>query len=86
MNAVWPRAIGSWHGINRTPRPYCCSGQVLPGNQFGVKNMFVIAGEALIDFIAAPDGRYQPVAGGAPFNFARALALQGVTADRKSVV
>ena len=42
--------------------------------------MFVIAGEALIDFIAAPDGLYQPVAGGAPFNFARALALQGVTA------
>lgn len=42
--------------------------------------MFVIVGEALIDFIAAPDGRYQPVAGGAPFNFARALALQGVAA------
>lgn len=42
--------------------------------------MFVIAGEALIDFIAASDGRYQPVAGGAPFNFARALALQGIEA------
>jgi fructokinase len=42
--------------------------------------MFVIAGEALIDFIAAPDGRYQPVAGGAPFNFSRALALQGINA------
>ncbi len=40
--------------------------------------MFVIAGEALIDFIATPDGSYRPVAGGAPYNFARALALQGV--------
>ncbi len=40
--------------------------------------MLVIAGEALIDFIAAPDGSYRPVAGGAPYNFARALALQGV--------
>ncbi len=42
--------------------------------------MFVIAGEALIDFIAASDGRYQPVAGGAPYNFSRALALQGIDA------
>jgi fructokinase len=42
--------------------------------------MFVIAGEALIDFIAGSDGRYQPVAGGAPYNFARALALQGIDA------
>lgn len=40
--------------------------------------MFVVAGEALIDFIATPDGSYRPVAGGAPYNFARALALQGV--------
>lgn len=40
--------------------------------------MFVVAGEALIDFIATPDGHYRPVAGGAPYNFARALALQGV--------
>ena len=38
--------------------------------------MFVIAGEALIDLFVQPDGRYQPVAGGAPYNFARALALQ----------
>lgn len=43
--------------------------------------MLVIAGGALIDFMAAPDGRYQPVADGAPFNFARALALQGVAAS-----
>lgn len=42
--------------------------------------MFVIAGEALVDFIAAEDGRYRAVAGGAPYNFARALALQGVAA------
>ena len=42
--------------------------------------MFAVAGEALIDFIAAADGRYRPMAGGAPFNFSRALALQGVPA------
>lgn len=42
--------------------------------------MFAVAGEALIDFIAAADGRYRPLAGGAPFNFSRALALQGVAA------
>lgn len=40
--------------------------------------MIVVAGEALIDFIAVPDGSYRPVAGGAPFNFSRALAMQGV--------
>jgi fructokinase len=40
--------------------------------------MFAVAGEALIDFIAAADGRYRPMVGGAPFNFSRALALQGV--------
>ena len=40
--------------------------------------MFVIAGEALIDFIATDVSSFRPVAGGAPFNFARALALQGV--------
>ncbi len=42
--------------------------------------MFAVAGEALIDFIAVADGRYRPMAGGAPFNFSRALALQGVSA------
>ena len=41
--------------------------------------MFTIAGEALIDFFAKADGSYRPVAGGAPYNFARALALQGET-------
>lgn len=40
--------------------------------------MFVVAGEALIDFISTGDGRYRPMAGGAPFNFSRALALQNV--------
>ena len=39
--------------------------------------MFVIAGEALIDLFATPDGMFRPAAGGAPYNFARALALQG---------
>ena len=42
--------------------------------------MFLIAGEALIDMVATPEGTYRPVPGGAPFNFARALALQGLGA------
>lgn len=36
------------------------------------------AGEALIDLIVQPDGRYEPCPGGAVFNLTRALALQGV--------
>lgn len=37
-----------------------------------------VAGEALIDLVAQPDGRYEPCLGGAPFNLARALARQGI--------
>jgi fructokinase len=40
--------------------------------------MFIVAGESLIDLVARPDGSYQPVPGGGPYNFARALALQGM--------
>lgn len=36
------------------------------------------AGEALIDLIVQPDGRYEPCPGGAVFNLTRALARQGV--------
>jgi len=36
------------------------------------------AGEALIDLVAQPDGRMLPCWGGAAYNLARALALQGV--------
>jgi len=36
------------------------------------------AGEALIDFIANPDGRFEPCLGGAVYNLTRALARQGV--------
>ncbi len=36
------------------------------------------AGEALIDLIAQPDGRFEPCLGGAVFNLTRALARQGV--------
>jgi fructokinase len=43
--------------------------------------LFIISGEALIDFMARADGSYVPAVGGAPFNFARALALQGVPAS-----
>lgn len=37
-----------------------------------------VAGEALIDFIAQADGRFEPCLGGAPYNLTRALARQGV--------
>lgn len=40
--------------------------------------MFLVAGESLIDLVAEPDGRFRPIAGGAPFNYACALALQGL--------
>jgi fructokinase len=40
--------------------------------------MYLIAGESLIDMVATPEGSFLPVAGGAPYNFARALALQGI--------
>ena len=36
------------------------------------------AGEALIDMIAGPDGRFEPCLGGAVYNLTRALARQGV--------
>ncbi len=36
------------------------------------------AGEALIDFIAHPDGRFEPCLGGAVYNLTRALARQGI--------
>jgi len=36
------------------------------------------AGEALIDFIAHADGRFEPCLGGAVYNLTRALARQGV--------
>ena len=37
------------------------------------------AGEALIDFIANADGRFEPCLGGAVYNLTRALARQGVS-------
>jgi len=36
------------------------------------------AGEALIDLIAGPDGRFEPCLGGAVYNLTRALARQGI--------
>jgi fructokinase len=42
--------------------------------------MFQIAGESLIDMVATAEGSFLPVPGGAPYNFARALALQGLPA------
>ena len=36
------------------------------------------AGEALIDFIANADGRFEPCLGGAVYNLTRAIARQGV--------
>jgi fructokinase len=40
--------------------------------------MVVVCGEALIDVVKNPDGTEQSVAGGGPFNTARALARLGV--------
>lgn len=37
-----------------------------------------VAGEALIDLIRSPDGRYLPCLGGALYNLSRALSRQGV--------
>jgi fructokinase len=39
--------------------------------------MIVVAGEALIDLIAAPDGRLSTVPGGGPYNCARTVARLG---------
>ena len=36
------------------------------------------AGEALIDMIRNPDGRFEPCIGGAVYNLTRALARQGI--------
>jgi fructokinase len=40
--------------------------------------MYVVLGESLIDMVAGPHGDFSPVPGGGPYNFARALALQGI--------
>jgi fructokinase len=42
------------------------------------KALFVL-GEALMDCVAQADGRLLPLAGGSPYNLARAAALQGVS-------
>lgn len=39
--------------------------------------MFAALGEALVDLIEHPDGRYEPCLGGSVCNFARAMARQG---------
>lgn len=39
-----------------------------------------LAGEALIDLIASPDGSFTPCLGGAVYNLARALSRQGIGA------
>lgn len=38
-----------------------------------------VAGEALIDLIARPDGAFEPCLGGAVYNLCRALSLQGLS-------
>ncbi len=40
--------------------------------------MIVIAGDALVDLIVRPDGELVPVAGGGPYNAARAVARLGM--------
>lgn len=39
--------------------------------------MFAAVGEALVDLIEHPDGRFEPCLGGSVCNFTRAMALQG---------
>lgn len=43
--------------------------------------MIVVAGEALIDLVAEPDGRYRAVPGGSPANVAVGLARLGVRTE-----
>ena len=43
--------------------------------------MIVVGGEALIDMIMTADGRFDPVAGGGPYNTARTLARLGQEAS-----
>ena len=40
--------------------------------------MIIVAGEALIDLIVRPDGQLVPVAGGGPYNTARAIGRLGL--------
>jgi fructokinase len=44
---------------------------------FGETHMFASLGEALVDLIEHPDGRYEPCLGGSVCNFTRAVARQG---------
>jgi fructokinase len=46
-----------------------------------VASVIVVAGEALIDLVGEPDGRYRPVPGGSPANVAVALARLGVPTE-----
>lgn len=43
--------------------------------------MIVVAGEALIDLVGEPDGRYRPVPGGSPANVAVGLARLGLDTE-----
>lgn len=43
--------------------------------------MIVVAGEALVDRVSAPDGSVNDALGGAPYNVARALARLGVAVE-----
>ena len=42
------------------------------------KHLWVL-GEALMDCVMQPDGRFIPLAGGSPYNMARAARLRGAT-------
>jgi len=46
-----------------------------------VTNVIVVAGEALIDLVAEPDGRYRALPGGSPANVALGLARLGHQAE-----
>ena len=40
--------------------------------------MIIVYGESLIDMVAGLNGEFSPMPGGAPYNFARALAMRGL--------
>jgi fructokinase len=46
--------------------------------QINIEPQVATAGEALIDLIRGPDGRFEPCIGGAVYNLSRALARQGI--------
>ncbi len=56
----------------------------MPEQHRGLAAELVVAGEALIDLMTAPDGTVKPVLGGSPFNLALALGRLGCNVAYRS--